>query len=79
MLSKIHRHVDDRIADFARTRQVVSMIAITPESPALPGQSIHNACDAGCDALNAAGHAALVRGFDDKMDVIALHAEVRNA
>lgn len=79
MLSKVHEHIDERIAHLARAREVATVITIAPEVPASSRFAVDGSCDAGGEPLHTSRELTPIARLDDEMNVIALHAEVNDA
>src|SRR5262245_19416272 len=70
VFSKIREYVDERISHLSRRRELSSMPAVGPKSPAPHDELVDGACDANRDAAYAPRQSSLVARFDDHVQVV---------
>jgi len=79
VLPDIEKDVRQRVPHFARSPQRADVVATEKHRPRAPEDAVRRPCDAGRDGFHPARECSLVLGFDEKMQVIALDRELRDA
>ena len=79
VLPKVREHVDEGIPHFARGPQCSPVPPIGPQGPAPRQKVVHVTSDSDGNTANTTRKGTFVRGFDDQVQVIALHGELQDA
>jgi hypothetical protein len=77
VLSEIAQHVPERVPHFARSFQIAPVVPSGEDGATAPKDAIDRPRDANGEPLNAAREHHAVRGFDDEVQMIALHGVVK--
>src|SRR5262245_12230809 len=79
MLFEVREHVNQRIANRARTLQRATVPPIRKEPASPREQPIHAPCDADAQAAHPFDQRLVISRLDDEVEMIALHREVDDA
>ena len=80
VLLVIREAVDERVAHLACAREIATVVAIAPHTPAAAAErGVEEAIGAHGEALHAARERIAVVGLDDEMQVIVLDGELDDA
>jgi hypothetical protein len=72
VLSGVLKHVDERMAHFARRREVVPVVAIAPDLARSSQDPVHRAGQPDRQALCAAGRGLALFRPDEQVEVVPL-------
>jgi len=78
MRSEVEQHVGDGVANLARRGQCACVVAVAPHL-ADAGDALDRECEANRQAADAAGQFGMAVGFDDRLHVVLLHREMKDA
>ena len=73
MLFVILEHVDERVANLARTPQLLTVPTICPETPSPLKQGVHTTCHANHQATDTRRKRAGICTLDNQVQVTLLH------
>ncbi|HEY8072638.1 MAG TPA: hypothetical protein VIF62_00970 [Labilithrix sp.] len=76
MLARVGEHVDERIADLGRCRELAAMVAVAPKTAATAEARVRAAREADDGAAKSPRERVVVARFDDEMDVIGLNRKM---
>jgi len=79
MLPTIQENVGQRVPHLAWRPKRMRMIPVRPNAPVTLGEAIDCLCESNPESLHAASERALVRRFDQKMDVVRLDGKLNDA
>jgi hypothetical protein len=79
MLAPVLKHVNERVSDVARCPQQPRMVSITPNTAGTTEHAVDGLCDSDGETLEAACQdRSPAVSFDDEMDVVTLHGELKD-
>jgi hypothetical protein len=79
MLASIQQDVDERVPHFLRRPQHPPVIPVGPDAPSAPELPIDHLRQSDAKALHPACERLRSVGLDEKVDVVPLYGEVRDA
>jgi hypothetical protein len=79
MFGSVAEDVDERIAHFARSREIVRVVAVGPNTAAAPQELIEPSRHANGKSLHSLREAPAVVGLDQQVNVVGLDAEMGDA